>query len=100
MIIVSGIIELDPSDHDRFVDLVGPLVSATTAEPGCISYEFFVASGDPGRFRVFEEWQDDDALAAHFGQPHMAAFMEGLGNLSVRSSSISKYVVSDTSALM
>lgn len=100
MIVVSGIIELDPANRDTAVALTDTLVAATLEEEGCISYGFWLDPNDDGRFRVFEEWKDQDALDAHFTEPHMAAFMEGLGSLGVRGTAINKYVVSDSSKLM
>ena len=100
MIVVSGTITIDPADRDAALDLAATLVEATLAEPGCVTYGFYPDPTDAGTLRVFEEWQDDEALGSHFGEPHMAAFMAGLGELKVTGTAISKYVVSDKSKLM
>lgn len=100
MIVVSGIIELDPANRDAVVTLTDTLAAATLEEPGCLSYGFWVDPNNDGRFRVFEEWQDQDAIDTHFATSHMAAFMEGLGSLGVTGTSINRYVVSESSKLM
>jgi quinol monooxygenase YgiN len=40
-----------------------------TAESGCISYTFSADLVEPGLIHVFEEWQSQDALDAHFKAP-------------------------------
>ncbi len=72
----------------------------TAKEEGSISYAFFADLSTPGSFRVFEEWQDQGAIDAHFGSPHMAAFMGGLGELKVTGTAIDRYEVSEKSKLM
>lgn len=100
MIVVSGTITLDPSNHDEAIELMQTLTEATVAEDGNLSYGFFADLDDRGTFRVFEEWRDQAALDNHFGEPHMASFMAGLGELGVTGTSIVKYDVSESSKLM
>ena len=95
MIVVSGEITIDPADRDAALELTAAVVAATRQEDGCISYGFWADPADAGRFRVFEEWESAEALLAHFGRPHMATFLEGMGGLEVRSSDISQYEVTD-----
>lgn len=95
MIVVSGEIVIDPADRDVALDAAATVVAATLEEEGCVTYGFWADPADPGRFRVFEEWASPDALLAHFGQPHMATFLEVMGGLDVRSSDIQQYEVSD-----
>ncbi len=100
MIVVSGTIDLDPANHDAVVALTDTLVAATLQEEGCISYGFWADPSDAGRFRVFEEWDNETALDAHVKTPHMATFNKGLGPLGITGVSITKYVVSESSKLM
>lgn len=88
MLIVSGVIEVNP-------DNIGPAQVATTKmmeetrkEKGCIVYEFSQLVEAPHRFRVYEEWEDMDCLKAHGQAPHMAAFREALGEIGVLSREI------------
>lgn len=101
MIVVSGTIDLDPAKHDAAVEAMQAVASATTEqEEGNISYQFFADLGDPGRFRVFEEWKDQAAIDAHFASEHMGAFMASMGDLGVTGTDIHRYEVSDKSKLM
>jgi quinol monooxygenase YgiN len=100
MIVISGIISVDPADHDGAVALFGPLVEATLAEEGNVTYGFWASPTEPGVFRVYEEWQDDPSLDAHMGSDHMAEFMAGFGALKVTGSTLTRHDVSATTKLM
>ncbi|MEL7207280.1 MAG: putative quinol monooxygenase [Actinomycetota bacterium] len=93
MIVVSGEIELDPADRDAAIAATESVVAATLQEEGCLTYGFWADPTDPGRFRVFEEWETEAALLAHFGQPHMTAFLETMGTLGITKSEIHRYDV-------
>ncbi len=67
MLIVSGIIELNPSAREEFLALRKDQVLGTLEEAGCIEYAFSADLVDPGRVRIFEMWEDDAALTAHLG---------------------------------
>jgi len=95
VIVVSGEITINPADRDAALELTATAVAATLQEEGCVTYGFWVDPADPGRLRVFEEWESMDSLLAHFGQPHMGAFLDGMAGLDVRSSDIQQYDVTD-----
>jgi quinol monooxygenase YgiN len=98
-IVVSGEIRLDPEDFDAAVALIEPLVVATKAEPGCVEYDYWVDPRDRGRVRVFEEWESDDAIAAHAASEHMKTFFAGMVKLRISSVELSRFEVSDKSPL-
>jgi quinol monooxygenase YgiN len=99
MIVVSGTITYEPAHHDGVRAAVLRVAEATRAEDGCITYEFFADLAGPGRMRVFEEWETDEALKTHATQPHMVAFREELSNFTMTSREITRYVVGETSQL-
>ena len=100
MIIISGIISVAPSDHDAAVALFGPLVEATLAEPGNGTYGFWANPVEPGAFRVYEEWADDDALNAHMASAHMAEFLGAFAGLQVTGTEIHRHDVSASTRFM
>jgi quinol monooxygenase YgiN len=99
MIVVSGLITFDPEKYDRAVELIDALCAATRAEDGCISYEFFTTPGDPGRSRVFEEWESEEALTAHQAAPHLADFYTASGELGITSAELYRYEVTSKTPL-
>ncbi|MDF1735996.1 MAG: putative quinol monooxygenase [Minwuia sp.] len=99
MIVVSGVIRVAASSAATARQAVLEVAQATRSEDGCISYAFYADLEQEGAFRVFEEWEDDAALAAHFKTPHMAAFREKLSGLEFISREVHRYVVSESSQL-
>lgn len=92
MLIVTGVVEVDPAGIDKARDAAQQMVRETVKEPGCILYEFSQVLGQDNKFRVYEEWQDQAALEAHFATPHMAAFRAALGEIGLISRDIYRVV--------
>jgi quinol monooxygenase YgiN len=82
------------------MELGATMAEASLAEDGCSAYGFWQNPSDPTQVRVFEEWASEADLGTHFATPHMAAFMEGLGQLSISEMDLSKYEVSTKGPLM
>ena len=88
MLIVSAVTELAEADIPKAQEAAIEMMTETAKEPGCLVYEFSQVLGQPGRFRIYEEWDSEAALDAHFSAPHMARFREVLNTLDIRSSEI------------
>lgn len=91
MLIVTGIIEVDPGDVGRLVEAAKTAAAETRKEAGCKAYAFFEDIETPGRFRVYEEWEDQAALSKHFTAPHMAAFNAALKDVTLKSINVVKF---------
>ena len=100
MIIISGTMSVDPSDHDAAVALIGPLVEATLEEPGNGTYGFWAHPSEPGTFRVYEEWDDEDSMNAHMTAPHFVEFMGGIAGLKVTGTEIMRHDVEKSERFM
>ena len=59
-------------------ELLRGLIEPTHAEAGCRRYELWQNEADDTEFRFIEEWDSEEALAAHLQTPHLTA---GLGRL-------------------
>ncbi len=68
MIIIAGTIDLaDPSRIGEAMERAKPLQQATRDdEPGCHAYVFSLDPCVEGRIAVYELWEDEASLAAHF----------------------------------
>jgi quinol monooxygenase YgiN len=100
MIVVSGVLKLDPANHDAFAEIGAKIAAASLEEDGCSAYGWWADAKTPGVFRVFEEWADQDAIDTHFATPHMADFMGSLGGVGITEAEIHKYSVEEKSKLM
>jgi uncharacterized protein (TIGR02246 family) len=95
MIIIAGTIDLaDASRRDEALQLAAVLQKKTREEePGCHAYVF---SADPcvsGRICVYELWQDEASLAAHFRHDNYLKMRAALGRIGLKSADNSKYRV-------
>ncbi|MDH3681957.1 MAG: antibiotic biosynthesis monooxygenase [Acidimicrobiia bacterium] len=99
MLIIAGTISVDPDHRSRFLDEVAPMVAASRAEDGCQAYVFSADPTDTDLIRLYELWDSEDALAAHFASDHMAEWRERSAKLPVTARDIAKYTVSTVSPL-
>jgi quinol monooxygenase YgiN len=99
MLIVAGTIEVDPEHRDAMFDAVAPMVAATRAEPGCRAYVFSPDVDDPALVHLYELWDDQAALDAHFASDHMADWQKAAADLPIRGRDIKKYLISGTGEL-
>jgi quinol monooxygenase YgiN len=83
MINVLAIITAKPGKRDEVLAAFRANVPAVKAEQGCIEYGAAVDAAGVGGFQtkfgddafvVIERWESLDALKAHAGSPHMAAY--------------------------
>jgi quinol monooxygenase YgiN len=57
------------------------LIEPTRKEKGCISYELFQDSSNPGRFTFIEEWESREHLDVHLKSPHLVSAGEAFGKI-------------------
>jgi len=95
MLIIAGSITTEDDGRDAFLAAAAPMVTATHTEPGCQEYVFSPDPDDANRILLFELWDDQDALDAHFASDHMAEFQGALAVIPVAGREIKKYTISD-----
>ena len=78
MIIISACIDTQPGTVEAMTEAITTMMVASEAEDGCHSYIFSAEIGKPTNIRIFELWEDEAALKAHFQTPHMAAFQAAM----------------------
>ncbi len=96
MIVVSGEIEVRADKREAAQELALWLMAETAKEAGCITYRFYGDLEKPELFRVFEEWETDDALAAHFKAPHMAEFQQKIAGMLAGAPKITRYEIANS----
>ncbi len=99
MLIVAGEIRTAPGTRDDFLDAVAPMVEATLREPGCRAYAFTPDPTDATLIRLWELWDDEEALAGHFASAHMADWQARARELAVTGRAIHKYTVAEATEL-
>jgi quinol monooxygenase YgiN len=99
MLIIAGTLDLPPENRGKLLEAAEPLMRASEAEAGCGAYLMMPDPFDAGRVRIFERWDSEEALAAHFGAPHMADFGAKVGELGVTGSDLLKYQIASSGPL-
>ena len=100
MIVIAGKIQVRPERREEAVRAALAMVEATRREQGCVSYAFYGDLVDQGTFFLFEEWESDAALAAHFQSEHMARFQQQVPALIAGPPSIKRYAVESATQMM
>ena len=99
MLVIAGHVKIDPAKLDEATPAAVEMMQETHKEPGCISYSFSAALDEPGTIRIFEEWESQGALDAHFKAPHMAKFQQAMGGFGVKEMVVHRYEVASKGPL-
>lgn len=93
MLVIAGRIVIDPAKQGEASAAARTLMEETRKESGCISYTFSADLSDAGLFHIFEEWESQEALDAHFKAPHMAQFQKLVPTLGLKEMKVKRYEV-------
>ncbi|MGH7999673.1 MAG: putative quinol monooxygenase [Brasilonema sp.] len=52
------------------------LLLPTRAEPGCITFDLLLDTNDPTVFVLYENWESQAAVDAHFQQPYVKQVLQ------------------------
>lgn len=99
MLVVAGVVKIDPDKRDEAIAAAVAMMRESREEPGCLSYAFSADLEDAGTFRIFEEWESQEALDAHFASPHMKSFQGVMGGLGVREMTVRRYAIESVGPL-
>jgi quinol monooxygenase YgiN len=91
MILIAGTFHLKPEEAERALAAMLTVQEASETEAGCVHYRFMPSLTDKHVVHVFEEWESLDALGAHYGTAHVAAFNGVLGGFLASSASVEMY---------
>ncbi|BCG57129.1 putative quinol monooxygenase [Paenibacillus sp. URB8-2] len=74
MIIIHAVFHVNPERRETFLVETGPLVAASQAEEGNLSYELYEHSEQKNVFIMVETWRDSEAVKFHNATSHFTAF--------------------------
>ena len=75
MIIITGGLIARPDSIAEATQLGIEHSRRSRAEPGCLAHSIHVDAENPLRLMFYEEWQDADAMRAHFARPESLDFV-------------------------
>ena len=100
MIIISGHIVIDPANTERAKPHILELVARTREEPANLSYGFYPTLDEPGRYQLYEEWEDQAGIDAHNASAHFATFMALGAEMGVTEVEVNQFAVTDKIKIM
>jgi quinol monooxygenase YgiN len=68
-----------PDDRAEMKEAVRILTEESRREPGCVTYVPHYLEDDPDTIVIYEQYRDENALAAHRDSPHFKKY--GVGGL-------------------
>ncbi|WP_324261752.1 putative quinol monooxygenase [Altererythrobacter sp. H2] len=92
-ILISAQIDLDPAQREEALKSARPFIDAALAEKGCIHYDWSADLSNPSRVNVFEEWESEEDLAAHFRDPAYTGMRDHIGQFGLTGAVSRKYRV-------
>ncbi|HLN17683.1 MAG TPA: putative quinol monooxygenase [Acidimicrobiales bacterium] len=99
MLLIVGSTRIKPETREKALAAGAAMAAASLAEPGCRQYGFWTSVDDPNQVLLFEEWESEEALQAHFATPHMADFGAVLGEVVDGPFEATKYEVASSGPL-
>ena len=100
MLVISGTLSFRKDRLEEAHRQARLIMTRSAAEAGCQTYELSAQITDPLTFRLFEEWESADALAAHFQTPHFQVFAAALPDLVSAAPKFLRYEVTEVSPLL
>ena len=87
----AALVVADQSQRDAIVAASAPIQGATRREePGCLVYSFAADPVEKDLIQVYELWQDEESLAAHFAHPNYTAMRDLLHAAGLKSTASRK----------
>lgn len=99
MLIIAGTITIDPDQRDEALAFADHVMRETRKEVGCHEYVFSADPVDPSKIKLFELWDGEDELAAHFETEHLKAFQAGMGAFAITGRDLIKYQIASSGPL-
>ena len=95
-IIIAGTVEIDPEKREAALTAGRELEAATRRQAGCLDYVWTVDGLSPSTIYVYERWESEAALAAHFAGPNYNGMRAILGSFGLRGANVAKFRVDVT----
>ena len=99
MIVVIGEFRMPVARRTEAIEAMERVITATLKERGCIAYSYAEDIRERGLFRVSEQWESREALAAHFAAPHMKRWQAERMSMGMTGRVVTAFSVRDQEAL-
>ena len=90
-IIISGTVDIDPEQMEAAMTAAKPLIEGALTQEGIMDYDWCPDPLTPGRIRVFERWESQQALENHFNNHWYQDMRVALAQFGIRGADVLKY---------
>ena len=92
-IIIYAVINVEAEKREGLLNRLQSYLPAVHAQEGCIRYDWAADSATTTQVNVYEEWESEAALEAHFAGKNFAAIGKALGEIGTLGASAKKFRV-------
>jgi len=92
-IIICAVISVEAKKREDLLSALQPHLPAVHTQDGCIRYDWAADSKVPTQVNVYEEWESEAALEAHFAGKNFAAIGKALQTIGTLGASAKKFRV-------
>ena len=78
MIFITAKFRVRPEHAEQWAEITGDFTRATSAEPGCLWFEWSRSLADPAEYVLVEAFRDDAAGVAHVQSEHFSTARQTL----------------------
>jgi quinol monooxygenase YgiN len=100
MIVLNASIPIDPDSRETAVEAASELAQRSREEDGVIDYRVALDIEDDATLRVFEQYEDEDALNAHMNSDHYGSFESQVPEFATGAPELYRFDVSEKTQLM
>lgn len=93
-IIISAQIDIDAASRNEALQSCQKWIDGALAQKGCLHYSWSADLNNPTRINVYEEWESEADLQAHFQGPEYIGMLTHMGQFKMLGSSAHKFAVS------
>ncbi|MEM7570395.1 MAG: putative quinol monooxygenase [Pseudomonadota bacterium] len=94
-IIIAAQVDVAPETRDEALKTAQKWIDGALEQPGCLRYDWSADMNNPKRINVFEEWESEEHLSAHFAGPEYIGMLQHMGSYTVLWSQARKFAVSN-----
>ena len=90
-IIICAVINIEAERRDGLLSLLQPYLPMVHKQEGCIRYDWAADSLVATQVNVYEEWESEAALAAHFAGKNFATIGKSMNEYGILGASAKKF---------
>ena len=92
-VLINCVLKITPEFRDKALIGAADLIELARQEPGCLAYNWGADLALDDTIHIYEEWQDQDSLAAHFTAPSFYKMSEHLSKHGILGAQAKKFLV-------